>query len=218
MSTRQDEFKQTSSNPAVKFLQWKSNDKKFSYYDKEEGKNVFVDLPFKFLTLTEMHTVKGWNDASESGIYSNEVKFISKEELNVRSFKGGEIAKGIYKEIKEQIVKAGGHYSKSIYILVEGEICNLQLKGSGVQSWGDFTQKTRSRLSDEWITVNKAQEMKKGSIKYSVPVFEFNSSLSDTEAKIADEQFDILKEYLEGYKATNEREADVEKSDDSMPF
>ena len=72
-----------SKNPAKKFLSWKSEEKCFAYYDKEKEENVIIDLPFKFVILEHYHTVKGWNDASESGIYSNEVFQIGNEELQV---------------------------------------------------------------------------------------------------------------------------------------
>ena len=80
-----------TSNPVAKYLNWKSNDKCFSYYDKAKGENVKVELPIKFLFLEHYHTVKGWNDSSESGIYSNEVYSIGKEPLSVKAFKGGEL-------------------------------------------------------------------------------------------------------------------------------
>ena len=85
-----------TSTPVTQYLNWKSNDKAFAYYDKEKGENVLVQLPLKFLFLEHYHTVKGWNDASESGIYSNEVYSIGKEELSVKAFKGGEIGNGLY--------------------------------------------------------------------------------------------------------------------------
>jgi hypothetical protein len=159
-----------------------------------------VPLPFKFLVLDELHTIKGWNDASSSGIFSNEVKFISKEIMTVKPFKGNEIAKGLYKDIKEKIVSAGGHYVKSIYIMLEdGSLANLQLKGSAVQKWGEFTQKTRNRLPDEWVQVTKAIEGKKGAVKFFTPDFSFERSISDAEAVQADEAFNILETYLKAY-------------------
>ncbi len=47
--------KSTSSNPTSKYFEWKSMDKQFSYYDKEAGENVRVDLPFKFVLLQHYH-------------------------------------------------------------------------------------------------------------------------------------------------------------------
>jgi hypothetical protein len=199
-SNRRQAFAQPQSNPATKFINWKSNDKCFSYYDKENQTNVSIPLPFKFLVLDELHTIKGWNDASSSSIYSNEVKFISKETLTVKPFKGNEIAKGFYKDIKEKIVAAGGHYTKSIYIMLEdGLLANIQLKGSAVQKWGDFTQKTRNKLPDEWVQVAKAIEGKKGAVKFWTPEFSFLQSLSESEMDLADEAFNTLETYLKSY-------------------
>jgi hypothetical protein len=206
-SNRKQAFAQPQTNPATKFIEWKSNDKCFNYYDKEAQKNVEIPLPFKFLVLDELHTIKGWNDASSSNIYSNEVKFISKEVMTVKPFKGNEIAKGYYKDIKDKVVAAGGHYTKSIYVMLEdGSLANISLKGSGVQKWGDFTQKTRNRLADEWVIVASAEDGKKGAVKFSTPSFSFANSISDEEANMADEAFNILESYLKTYLA----KADIE--------
>ncbi len=223
-SNRRSAFATPQSNPATKFFDWKSDDKCFSYYDKEEQKNVLVPLPFKFLVLDELHTIKGWNDATSSGIFSNEVKFISKEVMTVKPFKGNEIAKGLYKDIKEKIVAAGGHYTKSIYIMLEdGTLANIQLKGSAVQKWGEFTQKTRNRLPDEWVQVAKAVEGKKGVVKFNTPEFTFFKSLSEDEANLADEAFNTLETYLKAYlvkadPVIEDIEVDAENISDELEF
>jgi hypothetical protein len=199
-SNRRHAFAQPQSNPATKFLEWKSNDQCFEYYDKEAQKKVQVPLPFKFLVLDELHTVKGWNDATSSAIYSNEVKYISKEPMTVKPFKGNEIAKGLYKDIKDKVVSAGGHYTKSIYIMLEdGLLANIQLKGSAVQKWGEFTNKTRNRLADEWVVVAKALEGKKGAVKFFTPEFGFEKSLTKNEGLLADNCYNILEAYLNAY-------------------
>lgn len=215
MSNRRNAFATPQSNPATKFLDWKSNDKCFEYYDKEAQTKVQITLPFKFLVLDELHSVKGWNDATSSGIYSNEVKYISKEVMTVKPFKGNEIAKGLYKDIKEKVQSAGGHYVKSIYIMLEdGSLANLQLKGSSVQEWGAFTQKTRNRLPDEWIVVSKVKDGKKGAVKYTMPLFEFERSLNETEAQQADEVFEVLEAYLKAYLVKSEPVVEEEAIDD----
>ena len=199
-SNRKQAFAQPQSNPATKFIDWKSNEKAFSFYDKENKVNVPIPLPFRFLALDELHTVKGWSDSCQSAIYANEVKFISKEPLTVKPFKGNEIAKGLYSDIKEKVKAAGAHYVKSIYIMLEdGSLANLQLKGASCQSWGDFTQKGRSRLPEEWVTVEKAIEGKKGAVKYYTPEFKFDKSLSENENTMADDAFAILETYLKAY-------------------
>jgi len=208
ISNRKQAFSQPQTNPSTKFIEWKSNDKGFSYYDKETKENVAIPLPFKFLVLDELHTVKGWNDASSSQINSNEVKFISRDEMVVKPFKGNEIAKGLYRDIKEKIKAAGGHYVKSVYCMLEdGSIANLQLKGAACQSYGDFTAKTRSRLTDEWVVVAKAIDGKKGAVKYTTPDFTFDKSLSESESDLADEAFNTLEAYLKTYLSKIENES-----------
>ena len=157
-----------SKNPAKKFLSWKSEEKCFAYYDKDKKENILVPLPFKFVILEHYHKVKGWNDASESGIYSNEVFQIGNEELQVKSFKGGKIAEGLYKDNKPTIVAAGVHYARSIYAVNNDlEIINISLKGSGVSSYSDFINDIGDGNFDKnWIEVTEAKELKKGKVKY----------------------------------------------------
>lgn len=205
--SRRDEFKKENPNPAVRFLEWKSEKKCFDFYDRDSEKRVDVKLPFRFLVLKEMHTVKGWHDASESAIYSNEVKFIGSDEVNVRSFKGGNIAKGLYKDVRNKIQDAGGYYVKSIYLMTESnEIWNIQLKGSAVSEWSEFTKKSRSRLFDEWVIVESADERKKGAVNYTVPVFKYNTSLSSDEGVKADEVYNTLDLYMKSYLDSKEIE------------
>jgi len=170
-----------SSNPARKFLEWKSDDKCFSYYDKEKKENVKVELPLTFVILEHYHTVKGWNDKSESGIYANEVFGIGSEKLSVKSFKGGLIAEGYYKDIKTVVQNAGGHYARSIYAVTSDlEIVNISLKGSGVSSYSDFIKIFGDYNFDKnWITIKGAEENKKGKVNYSVPIFEKGQEIKD---------------------------------------
>lgn len=217
-SNRRAAFSQPTTNPAGKFFEWKSNEKTFVYFDKDTKTNVSIELPFKFLVLDELHTIKGWNDATESGIYSNEVKFISRDEMIVKPFKGNEIARGLYKDIKEKAKAAGGHYVKSIYIMLEdGSIANLQLKGAACQAWGDFTAKSKTRLVDEWVSVVGFDEAKKGSVKYTTPIFGYLCSLDGSEADLADEAFNVLEAFLKTYLAKAEpviAEVDADEVDD----
>lgn len=220
-SNRRAAFTQPTTNPAGKFFEWKSNEKTFVYFDKDTKTNVTVPLPFKFLVLDELHTIKGWNDATESGIYANEVKFISRDEMVVKPFKGNEIARGLYKDIKEKAKAAGGHYVKSIYIMLEdGSIANLQLKGAACQAWGDFTSKGKQRLLDEWVSVVGFDEAKKGSVKYTTPIFGYLASIGDAENDLANEAFNTLEAYLKTYLAKAEAVAEVETEEahDDLEF
>ena len=53
----------TNVNPTSKFLEWKSNNKSFSFWNKELKKNEEVKLPLTFMVLEEYHKISGFSDA-----------------------------------------------------------------------------------------------------------------------------------------------------------
>jgi len=210
--------KSTSSNPTSKYFEWKSMDKQFSYYDKGAGENVKVDLPLKFVFLQHYHTVKGWNDASQSGIWSNEVYYIGSEPMTVRAFKGGTIAEGIYKDIKEDITRAGGKYHRSVYVMLEdGTIANLSFKGAVVREWSEFMKSNGRLMDNQWVEISSAKDQKKGSIKYSTPEFSMGATLTKKDGIMADNAAAKLKEYLDQYFQKGEV-AEVEAEDVELDF
>lgn len=212
MSNRRDEFKSSNPNPATRFLEWDSNQGCFKFYSKEKGENIVVKIPFRFVVLKQLHTVKGWHGKSESGIYSNEVENMN-DILHVKSFKGGPIVSGQYKDIKDRL--NGGVYFKSIYVMLQdGSIANISLKGAAVAQWGDFIKKQMSRLPDEWVVVKGAKEEKNGSVKYTIPVFEFDKSLDEAFGEKADRAYDTLSDYFKGYLS---RAAEEEAFSDEAP-
>lgn len=189
-----------SSNPTTKYLEWKSNDKSFEYYDKEAGQKVKVELPLKFVFIDHYHTVKGWNDASESGIWANEVYYIGSEPMTVRAFKGGEIASGLYKDIKPKVQQAGGHYRRSIYVMLEdGSLANISIKGAVVKEWSDFMNESKDPVKTQWIEVAEAKDQKKGSVKYTTPRFTLGKSLTAKDSSAADNITSQLQDYMDGY-------------------
>lgn len=199
-----------NDNPATKFLSWSSNDKCFKYYDKEKKEDVLVPLPLKFVILEHYHTVKGWNDASESGIYSNEVLFTGTEELEVKAFKGGLLAKGLYKEIKHTVAEKGGHYCRSIYVVLEtGELANISLKGSAVREYSEFDKLHSNKWQNNWFAVTDAKEAKKGSVKYTVPVFEVADPIKDASKIIP--FVEQLQSYMNDYFKPAENLSEVDK-------
>lgn len=187
----------TSNNPTTKYLEWKSNDKSFSFYNKEAGAKEEVKLPLKFAFLQHYHTVKGFSDASNSGIYANEVFWIGSEEMTVRSFKGGVIAEGLYKDIKPKIVNAGGKYHRSVYVMMEdGTIANFSFKGAVVKEWSDFFGENENLLDNQWVEISESRDEKKGSVKYTVPVFKMGKPIGNELSKKAQERADELGDYL----------------------
>lgn len=200
-----------SVNPAAKFLQWKSEEGKFSYYDKEKKENISIDLPFKFVILEHFHTVKGWHDSSESGIYSNEVFSIGTEPLTVKAFKGGTIASGLYKDNKTVIKEAGGHYSRSIYAVTNDlEIVNISIKGSAVSAYSDFIKEFGDGNFDQyWIAVSEAKPMKKGKINYTIPVFKKSTAIKD-KSKLAPFA-KTLGDYINDYNEEKSKDIEVKE-------
>lgn len=213
---------QKTKNPVTKWLQWKSEEKTFSYYDKEKEENVNVDLPLNFVILEHYHTVKGWDDQTESGIYANEVFSIGTEELNVKSFgnknlgkKARDIAKGVYKKIKPTILSSGGHYARSIYALTsELEIINISLKGSGVQAYSEFVNDVLGgdyNFDKNWVKITGAKDHTKGRVNYSTPIFEKGSEIKDS-SKIAPFAKQ-LQDYMLSYMSDEEPKRQVSEVD-----
>ena len=203
----------TNVNPTSKFLEWKSNNKSFSFWNKELKKNEEVKLPLTFMVLEEYHKISGFSDADQTGIYSNEVLQIGTEEMEVRTFKGRIIAKGLYKDIKGAVNAAGGNYHKSIYAVTnEWELINISFKGACVSEWSKFVEKGAwKRLADEWVSIESSNDHQKGMVKYSTPNFAFNISLSDTEYKVVEEKATQLQDYMNKYFKAEEIEVEAEE-------
>lgn len=212
-----------STNPATKFLEWKSSEKGFVYYDKEKGKNVLVPLPVKFQFLEEFHTIKGFHENSNSSIYSNEVKTMN-EPLTVKSFKIKEpLAEGLYKDIKHEVKSIGGKYGKSVYALLDGEIVNFQLYGSSITPFILYTsgdKKTNIKghshlLESNFIEVNEFVEKKKGNNNYTEPVFSLGAKFTREEFQLADDKYKDVANYFNKYSdAVNQIEVTPEEEDD----
>lgn len=207
-------------NPCTRWFEWAGGkDGGFlRYYDKEKGENVKVELPFGFLLLDELSTVRGWNDASESAIYANEVHVLQRDQLTVKAFKGGDLVSGLYADIKDRVRALGGHYAQSIYIAYkdggELKIGNLSLKGAAAGAWMEFKKAAPSRQDAsgkqvrgfyvDAVKIGSFLELKKGATVYRVPVFSLVPSTAETNTQAAG--LDVtLQEYLAGYARAPEK-------------
>ena len=176
------EQKEIKSNPATKFLQWKTIKEvvsidgdevekikggTFVYWDKENSKNVEIKLPFEFAILNnDLVTIKGYDEKNKRGIYSNEVKDPN-HVLNVRakdekllSFKLSE-----YKVNKDALAGFGAKYCRSCYIAVkneagEWEIMNLNLSGSMLTGAVDQDNPEPDSKEDGWFNFTKVNKSK----------------------------------------------------------
>lgn len=206
---RSDAYNTKAQSPVTLYASWSSNEKAFSFYNKEKGENELLKLPLKLVHLDEMATIKGYHDASQSGLYSNEVRSTRNEVLNVRSFKTGEIVSGIYADIKAKVQAAGGKYNQSIYFYHNGNIINISLQGAALQAWSEFTKDARKNRSllDNYILIEAAADMKKGSVKYSIPVFKVGTTIAKEDSKASDASYDTLNAYFaERYKDSKEEQ------------
>ena len=130
--------------------------------------------------------------------------------MNVKSFKGGPIASGLYKEIKIDIMNAGGKYHRSVYVMLEdGSIANVSMKGAVVKEWSDFIEANKSLVDNKWVEISSTKDQKKGSIKYSTPEFKLGGDLSSDDLRNADNAAETLKEYLDAYFGKVEEELEV---------
>jgi hypothetical protein len=206
-------------NPSTRWFEWAggSDGGYVRYYDKDTKQQVKVE-PFAFLLLDELSSVKGWHEPSESAIYANEVRDLRQETLVVKSFKGGELASGLYADIKDKVVAKGGHYHASIYIAYkdgdEYKIGNLGLKGAASGAWMDFkksapTKKDASGKSVKAYFVDAVaiagyEQAKKGGTVYRVPKFALKpaSEAANQQAIALDADLQaFLSDYLKRPKA-----------------
>lgn len=205
---RSDAYAGVIQSPVKKYLSWSSNEKCFTYWDKEAKENKKLALPVKFIHYDEFATIKGWHDPSSSGIYSNEVKSTKTEKLVVRTFSNKILADGLYQDIKPSVNSAGGDYHVSLYAEMNGEIINISLKGAALGTWSNFSKDHRKFFLGSYINVIGAQDEKKGSVKYSVPVFQVGDKIEDSVSQNSDKNYDELVSYFKARKASGNSNTD----------
>lgn len=200
-------------NPAVRWFEWNGERGDVRYFDRDLKENVILPLPFSFLLLDELATVRGWDDASGSGIYANEVRDTRTDRFVVKSFKGGTLASGLYKDIRDRIHTIGGKFVANCYIGFKSKptdtdlkIGSLRFKGAALGAWMAFRKDHRKELFEQAVTISGFTEGKKGRIVYKMPEFALKpiTAESNSEAVRLDE---ALQEWLESYltRSTDDR-------------
>ena len=164
---------------------------------------------FSFLLLDQLGTIKGWHEPSSSGIYANEVRDTRKDLLTVKAFKGGVLAEGLYKAIKDRVHTVGGQFVANCYIAFKDggglTIGAIGFKGAALRTWMEFTKVHRTDLYSTAIVIRGFTEGKKGRITYRMPQLDVKdiSEPSNIAAMKLDER---LQEYLTGYFARTQRD------------
>lgn len=196
------------ANPVKKFINWSGNVKNpnFFYYDKEKEENIYLKTPLFMIPLDELSTIKGFNKEDNTGIYSNEVRNTVKDVLRVRTFKGTDIARGIYKEIKGHIIAGGGKFAKSVYaILITAgenkgkrnyELVNFQFYGSSLGPWIESNIRVDSIQGIKLSIENEIQTV--GTTEFYSPIIE-KVKIGKQEAQAAVDFDKKLQNYLSQY-------------------
>lgn len=196
-------------NPAVRWFEWNGEHGTVHYYDKEKQAKVDVGSDFSFVLLDQLASVGGWHEPSESGIYSNEVRDTRQDVMLVKSFKGGSIAEGFYKAIKDRVAVAGGHFVANCYIAfknIDGmSIGSIKFKGAALRSWMEFTKANRANLYKKAIDIHGFTEGKKGRVIFRVPQFRLKD-LSDASNQIAVDLDKELQTFLTAYLKRTKRD------------
>ena len=177
-------------NPTARWFEWNGGaDGGFvRWYEKEKKEHLPVEN-FTFLLLDELATVKGWHEPSESSIFANEIRDTRQEVFVVKSFKGGELASGLYASIRDRITAIGGHFCVSLYLAYKDDrelkIGNLNLKGAAAGAWMEFKRKAPSKKDAsgktlrayfvDAVKISGYEQAKKGGTTYRVPQFALTS-------------------------------------------
>lgn len=214
---------ESTKNPCTRFFEWAggSDGGVIRYYDKETKQTINVGDKFAFLLLDEMAAVKGWHDASDSGIYSNEVRDTRQDVLVVRAFKGGELASGLYSQIRDRVNAFGGHFHASCYIAYKDgdtyKLGNIGFKGAALSAWMEFKKKAgtkdgRPAYYVGAVRISGYEEGTKGRVTFRVPKFSISSvsEEADAQALALDKE---LQQFLSQYlKRARTDQAEVTKA------
>ena len=171
----------------------------WAYWDGE--KNVRFDN-LEFVVMDVRSSIGGWSDANNCRISSNIVKSTVKNPLTVRAGKVV-LAEGLYAEIKNDVVAAGGKFVTNIFAMakIDGDWTpvDIQLSGACLRDWSAFVEATGNifKVYEGVVSASRGEQQKKGSVKYFTPNFVL-SEIPEGVAAAADEFCkDKLIPYLE---------------------
>lgn len=186
-------------NPAVKFIEFKGESGIFQYFDKEIGKNIPLSFPIFFIVLDELHTVRGFNQRLKAGVFSNEIRSIKNDIMNVRVFKSDIKLVGVWDSIKDEVNRIQGHYSKSVYAALiksrtDVELVNFQMHGASRSPWFEF----KGDKQKFGISIYETIDDNSGTVSFKRPVFK-SIKISEDVMKKAIELDKQLQLYLKQY-------------------
>lgn len=208
-------------NPCTRWHDWRGGKDggNLEWFNKDTKQRVDVPGRFTFIVLDELACVKGWHDASDSGIMSNEVRDTKAEPLSVRAFKGGELANGLYATIRDRVTSQGGHFVANIYCAykdgTELKLGSIQFKGAALNAWVEFKKAHRKEIYSQAVTITGYTEGKKGSITFRVPAFAVTPISPETNEAASKIDSEVLQPYLSDYFRKNTSDKVMPESDSS---
>lgn len=230
------------ANPSTRWFEWNGETGTVRYYDKDRKESVVVGETFGFVLLDQLGSVKGWHEASQSGIYSNEVRDTRADVLVVKAFKlPTPLAEGLYKSIKDRVNTVGGQFVANCYIAFKGDngltLGSIKFKGAALGAWMEFCKAHRAEIYKQAIEIVGSTEGKKGRVIFKTPKFAIKP-LSDASNDQAVKLDKTLQEYLSAYLKRNKRDqidtieaepphvsdeevaglVDISPSEDEIPF
>lgn len=208
----------TLTNPSRHFIEWVGSKGQLSWYNKEKKENIPIKIPFEFMVLDELATIKGFSKRLNNSYYSNEVRSIMKEEFIVK-VAGNVIQTGLYKDLADVRAK-GAKYTKSIYIAhkvgTEYIIDNFNAGGSALSAWIEFSQNNVVTNGKVRLTGSTHVPAANGISEYYIPTFEYvSASPEENEVAIAlDKELQIyLNQYLAVAQFDRATQDDVQVQD-----
>lgn len=183
------------TNPVWLFFDWKS-DKEwktgiFKWWNKELSQEVSVN-PQEFILLLQTSCIKGWDEKSQSKIYSNEIISTKDEDLVVRAFKRDEpLFEGKYN--KEAINILGWKFTKGIIALEWENMVEYYLQGGALFQWNEDINLIDT--NEYKVKLDKVEERKKGAVTYYVPRFIQGKAITPEEKTQAFAMVSLLQDY-----------------------
>lgn len=193
-------------HPCQRWFEWDGDSGVLKYYDKEKKENIRLEKPdFGFILLDQTSSIRGYNDKKKISFRSNEIRDTGKDVLTVKSSDSLLVAQGIYSQIRDRIVAAGASFRVNLYMAFKNgagalSLGCIQLKGSSLNSWIEFSKKNRPQLYKQAIKITGHSEHKTGKIVYRTPVFALGPVSEETNNQ-AIEVDQFLQEYFQSYFA-----------------
>ena len=147
------------------YLQWKgaADAGMFTFYNKEKWENETYN--FDTINIQSVgYTVKGWDEGSNSQIYSNVIESFNEEELKIRS-KGWTLFEGRYDKKATEELGAKLHI-QVVGIDDNGDEIVVELKG---KNYFNLSEVLKNR--PQAIKFDRMEDGKIGAVEFKSPFF-----------------------------------------------